>query len=73
MTSVTWENLNLTVFNERGTCFDHYWDIKGFETLEQANEYKSRVMNSWGYFPSATIKQDNGEIVVSCSMANSCD
>lgn len=73
MQLVTWEGLSLTVFNESKCSFDHSWQIKGFETLEQAKEYKSRIMSSWGYCPSAKIEQQGDDIVVSCSMANSCD
>jgi hypothetical protein len=73
MTSVSWEGLSLTRYNERRNSFDHYYKIKGFETLEQANEYKARIMNSWGYCPIASVEQIDGDIIVSCSLMNSCD
>ena len=70
---VTWEGLKLTMYDRYRTSFDEHWRMKGFETLEQANAYKDRILSSWGYFPSATIEQLEPEIVVSCSMALSCD
>lgn len=63
----------LTMFDESRSTFDHHWKMKGFASLERAKVYQSQILDSWGYFPRADITESNGEIIVVCSMANSCD
>jgi hypothetical protein len=70
---VTWNGLKLTMFDRYRTAFDEHWRVSGFDNIEQAKAYADKILGSWGYFPSATIEQSEQAIIVSCSMALSCD
>jgi hypothetical protein len=62
----------MKIISEYGYANFSSWIAVGFKDMQEAIEYKEYVLSQQGYSPTAVIVEDP-EIIVRCSMYNSCD